>query len=73
MAPPADEVAVTDDELTTDERAHYAAGDGKAFVWGVVGGVVKLARLDRPSFAGIEDDDIGVAANLDRALVVQPE
>src|SRR5207249_7689755 len=64
-----DEPASLDDGLTTDKDVPYGARRLQAFEWRVVARVVQVAGADGPARRRVEDDQIGIAADLERALV----
>src|ERR671922_559955 len=69
-----DELTVLDDDLTADERDRRLSGHLGSFVQVVVAG--RVVRLHRQGVlaVGVEDDEVGVAADRDRPLArVEPE
>src|SRR4029077_14184074 len=64
--PLADEPAIPDDERSPDDRRPDAARDPEALVRGVVTRVVEVGSPERPPDPWIEQDEVGIATDLDR-------
>ena len=67
-AAPPDEGAVADHRPAADEHVAHRALDGQALVRRVVARVVEVGGADRPPGGRVEQDEVGVATDLDRAL-----
>ena len=69
----ADEGAVADDGPAADEDRPDRSRDVEALVRRVVARVVEVGGPDRPAGGRVEEDEVGVAADLDRALPAEAE
>src|SRR5258707_911505 len=69
----ADEGAVANDRAAADEDRPNGALHLEALVRRVVARVVEVLGADRPAGGWVEEDDVGVAADLDRALPIEAE
>ena len=68
-----DEGAVADDGAAADEDGADRAGELEALVGRVVARVVEVGGAQRAPRRRVEQDEVGVAAGLDRALALEPE
>ena len=69
----ADEGAVADDRAAADEDRADRAGDLEALVRRVVAGVVQVGGADRSPRGRVEQHEVGIAPDLDRALAREAE
>ena len=67
-----DEATRTDDVAAADEHIADRAGDDEALVGRVVARVVEVGGVDRAAGGRVEQDDVGVATDLEGALVASP-
>src|SRR5207237_4841807 len=69
----ADELPIADDGATADEHRSNGALHLEAFVRCVVAGVMEVGGAEGSAGRGIEEHQVRIATDLDRALPGEPE